>query len=272
MKTVKHTLTSNYIKYVAAVMAAAPLMAGTCVQADAPPVTEEETPFVTGTLALMVDTHFVSYGADVWGAGTEWKDALFHPMLELNMDLGGGFTGILGTWFDVNDNAPTSIGDSVQEVDVWLGLGYGYEDFSFTLLYQDWMYAGSIEKIVDLKVGYSHFLNPSLTLHFRVDEGASGGDEGLATVLGIAPGTSWEDISFSFPVNLAFDSGGFHGGDAGWSFLSVGASASIPLSFIPKGDWSFSAGLTYYFTNDDVIPGNVDESFLTGTAGVTLAF
>ena len=278
MKTVKHTLTSNYMKYVAAVMAAAPLLASTSVKADAPPVTEEETPFVTGTLSLMVDTHFVSYGFDVWGAGENWDDPLFHPMLELNFDLGEGFKGILGTWWDVNNNQDTdatSIGNNkIQEVDVWAGVGYSMGDWSFTALYQEWMFAGQSERIVDLKAGYAHFLNPSLTLHFRVDNDL-GLDNGLATVLGIAPGTSWEDISFSFPVNVAFETDGFHGGDSGWSFASVGASASVPLKFIPKGDWTFSAGLTYYFTSEDVIPSNAingEENFLTGTAGVVLTF
>lgn len=272
MKTVKHTLTSNYIKYVAAALAAAPLVVGTSALADAAPAAPEEAPFVTGTLALTVDTHFVSYGLDVWGAGEDWDDPLFHPMLELGFDLGGGFKGILGTWWDVNSNAPSSIGDSIQEVDVWVGLGYSTGNWSFTALYQEWLYANESERIVDLKAGYAHFLNPSLTLHFRTDAGASGGETGLATVLGIAPGTAWEDISFTFPVNVAFDTDGFHGGDAGWSFASVGANAGIPLAFIPKGNWTFNVGVTYYFTNEDVIPGNVEENFLTGSAGVVLTF
>lgn len=281
MKTVKHTLTSNYVKYVAALLAAGPLLAAstTCQAEAAPEPTMEETPFVTGTFALVVDTHFVSYGADVWGAGTKWDDALFHPSLELNLDLGKGITGIVGTWWDVNGNGSGSVGSPaignnlIQEVDVWVGAAYSYEDWSFTALYQEWMYAGQSERIVDLKVGYAHFLNPSATLHFRVDHDfGSSIDNGLAAVFGIAPGTSYENISFSFPVNVAFDTDNFHGGESGFSFASVGASASVPLSFIPKGDWTFSMGLTYYLTDDDVIPGNVDDCFLTGSAGISLAF
>jgi hypothetical protein len=40
----------------------------------------------------------MSFGQDVWAAGNNWDDPLFHPSLELNFDLGSGFTGILGTW------------------------------------------------------------------------------------------------------------------------------------------------------------------------------
>lgn len=280
MKTVKHTLTSNYIKYVAALLAAGPLVVATqnCL-ADgtnaAPAAMEEaeETPFVTGTLALTVDTHFVSYGADVWGAGQDWDDPLFHPMLELGFDLGGGFKGILGTWWDVNNNAPTSIGNSIQEVDVWIGASYAMNKFTFTALYQEWMYASQTEKIVDLKATYAGFLNPSATFHFRVDSELPNTDDGLAVVLGIAPGLKLgENISLSFPLNIAGETEGFHGGDEGFSFASLGANAGIPLSFISKGNWTFNIGVTYFVTSDDVIPNNPEDAFLTGSAGVTLTF
>jgi hypothetical protein len=277
MKTVKHTLTSNYIKYVATLLAAAPILAATqncqAEAAAAAPVAEPEAPFVTGTLALTVDTHFVSYGADVWGAGNNWDDPLFHPMLELGFDLGGNFKGILGTWWDVNNNAPTSIGNSIQEIDVWAGLSYGMGKFTFTGLYQEWMYASQTEKIVDLKAAYAGFLNPSATFHFRVASDLPNTDDGLAVVLGIAPGLKLgENISLSFPLNIAGETEGFHGGDEGFSFASLGANAGIPLSFIPKGNWTFNIGVTYFVTSDDVIPNNPEDAFLTGSAGVTLTF
>jgi len=274
MKPSKHKLSSNRSKYLKALLAAAPFLT------TLPVTLADEAPepfFAGGTLALAVDTHFVSYGADVWGAGKDWDDLLFHPMLELGFNLGGGFTGILGTWWDVNDNSaqPAEIGKSVQEVDIWGGVSYSMDDFTFTALYQEWMYGGESERIVDLKAAYSHFLNPSLTLHCRVDSGNAGQDDGVAAVLGIAPGKTFEeagDLSITIPVNVAAETDGFHGGDSGWSFASIGASASIPLKFIAKGDWTLSAGVTYFLTNEDVIPGNVEENFLTGTTALTLSF
>jgi len=115
-------------------------------------------------------------------------------------------------------------------------------------------------------------LNPTLTLHARVDNELAGFDNGLATVLGIAPGKSWDCLSLSFPVNVAFETEDFHAGDAGFSFASVGVGASVPLKFIPRGNWSFEAGLTYYITNDEVIPVNKDDCFLTGNAGIKMTF
>ena len=233
--------------------------------AETPP-----TPFVTGTLNLVVDTHFISYGQDVWAAGNSWSDPLFHPSLELNFDLGRGFKGTLGTWWDVNDNASSSIGGAIQEIDVWSGLSYGVKDWNFFLLYQELMYASQSERIIDFKTTYSHWLNPNLVLHARVD-GAKPFDTGLALVLGIAPSKRVSIVTIFLPVNVAFDTHNFHGGDAGFSFVSVGVGASVPLKFI-RGNWSFNVGVNYYHTNPEVIPVNPKSNFLTGSAGITLLF
>jgi hypothetical protein len=246
-------------------------------------VEEAETPSVSGTLNLSGNTHFVSYGQDIWGVGNDWGEnsPVFNPSIELSLDLGKGWSGILGTWWDVNNNADSSIGNAIQEVDVWAGLGYGVDKWSFTLLYQDWMYAEQSERIVDFIVAYDHWLNPSLTLHARVDHGIPAAeidgrehdfDNGLAVVLGIAPGKELGPVALSFPLKVAFDTDGYHAGDAGFSFASAGVNASIPLSFITKGDWTFSTGLIFYYTNDDVIPTNPDDAFITANAGVSLSF
>lgn len=233
----------------------------------APPPVEED-PFVTGTLSFIVDTHFISYGADVWGGGDEWNDALFHPSLELVFNLGGGLSAIIGTWWDVNDKVDNAeIGKTVQEVDVWAGLSYGVGDFTFTLLYQEWMYASQSERVVDFKVAYDHFLAPSVTIHSRIDSGL-GADDGIVGVLGIAPGTDLGPVSLSFPVNVAFLTDDFQGGDGGFGYASVGISASIPL----VEHVSLSLGLTYYYTDEDAIPNNPDDSFLTGAAGIVITF
>ena len=236
--------------------------------APAPPA---PAPIVTGTLNLNYNTHFISYGQDIWGAGTDFGDkGTFNPSIELNFDLGGGFKAILGTWWDVNSNADSSIGDAIQEVDVWGGFGYTTGNLSFTLVYQEWLYASQSERIIDFKIAYANFLNPSIMFHGRVD-GAEPFDTGLVTVLGIAPGTKAGPVALSFPIQVAADTDGFHGGDGGFSFASAGITASVPVSFLP-GNWSLNAGLVYYYTEDSVFPTNVDDSFLTGTIGLGLTF
>ena len=239
--------------------------AGKTVIPPAPPV-------VTGTLNLNYNTHFVSYGQDIWGAGNDFGDrGTFNPSFELNFDLGGGFKAILGTWWDVNSNADSNIGDAIQEVDVWAGVGYTTGKLAFTLMYQEWLYASQSERIIDFKIAYNDgLINPSLLFHGRVD-GAEPFDTGLVTVLGIAPGTTVGPVALSFPLQVAADTDNFHGGDAGFSFASAGVTASVPLDFLP-GKWALNASLIYYYTNDEVIPVNVDESFLTGSIGLGLTF
>lgn len=234
------------------------------VEPVAPP---EEDPFVTGTLSFVVDTHFISYGLDVWGAGNEWNDPLFHPSLELSFNLGGGLSAIIGTWWDVNDNAVSSIGGKVQEVDVWAGLSYTAGDFTYTLLYQEWMYASDSERIVDLKIAYDHFLAPYLLIHARVDNGF-GLEDGVVGVIGVGPSIEAGPVTIGFPVSVAFATDEFHGGDAGFAYASVGVTASIPLF----EHVSLSLGVTGYYTDDDVIPSNPDDAFITGTAGIVISF
>lgn len=280
MKTIQHckrpasTASIKQLLVLAAIMAAgiSSGLAGTAApekSGKAPaPVAPAETPFVTGTLSMMVDTHFVSYGQDVWAAGNSWDDPLFHPMLELNFNLGGGASFILGTWWDVNDNAISSIANRVQEVDVWGGFSYALDKWKFTLLYQAWMYAEQTEHIVDLKVAYSDgLLNPFLMLHGRVADDIPF-DTGLVTQLGIGPSKAFGPVTLSLPISVAFDTDNFHGGDAGFSFVSAGVSASYAIS----KHISASIGATYYHTNDSVIPVNPDDDFFVGSAGITVTF
>lgn len=256
----------------AAMMTAGSLQAGTPSGKAPAPVVEPETPFITGSLSLMVDTHFVSYGQDVWAAGQSWQDPLFHPSIELNFNLGSGFSFILGSWWDVNDNAPSDIGGRIQEIDVWAGFSYTTGDWKFTLLYQDWMYASSTEQIVDFKVAYSNFLNPYFLVHARPDGGsaleAAGFDDGVVFQVGIAPGFSAGPVALSFPVAVSYDTDAFHGGQAGLGFASAGVTASIPLT----KQIAATVGATYYYTNDQVIPGNPDEGFIMGSAGLVITF
>jgi len=228
---------------------------------------------VSGTVAFDFNTHFVSYGVDVWGPGSDWKDALFNPLINFDIDLGGGWTTSLGTWWDVNNNVPSAIGGSIQEVDVWAGLGYSSGKWGFSLTYQEWYYAADVERILDFGVSYDGFLSPSVTFHGRV-EGNGAQDTGLATVIGISEGIDFDGWSLSFPAAIGLFTTDFQGGQGGFGFFSVGAQASWPINFLGEGygDWSFNAGLTFYHTDKDVIPGNTDADFITGNFGVSMNF
>lgn len=250
------------------------------------PVSTPKEDLISGTLNLDFNTHFISYGSDVWGDGSSMGEPTFNPSFELAIQLPAGFTATLGTWWDVNskggsDSSP--LGGRIQEVDVWAGLAYKVGDFTTKLTYQNWMYAGGTEDVLDLAFSYDTFLSPSLTIHHRLDTGgvagslAGPGDEGTILVLGLSHSIEAGPVTVSFPFNVAyFLTDDFHAPDAdtGFGYGSIGVTASMPLEFISDayGDWSIHAGLTYYVTSSDVIPGNVKGDFLTANLGMTIAF
>ena len=247
----------------------------------------DDEPKISGTFGIDYNTHFVSYGFDVWGAGTEfWEDNTLNPYVELGLDF-DRFSVTAGIWFDINDNAAASIGGDIQEVDFYYGVSTGYEDFTFGVTYQHWHYGGGVEQVLDLDIGYDDSglwgdedfaLNPSFRYHDRLASSNIGGDSnGAAFLFGIEPAldliqSEEYPVGVSIPVTVAFGTDDFYA-DSGYAYLSVGAQFSVPLEFIDTayGEWSLGAGLTFYQTDEDAI-GNADDNFLTGNIGVSVGF
>lgn len=250
--------------------AAMSMIAGSAFAGTPEPVVVEAAPesYVSGTLDLSYNSHFISYGLDVWGAGNDFgTDATFNPSVNLDYAITDDLTFSIGTWLDINNNTEDSIGGDVQEIDFWAGLGYSFGSHNVSATFQSWVYGSDTEQIVDIGYGYDHWLNPSVLAHFRVSEGASGGNNGVFFVLGVEPGKEFESFSLSFPVAVAFTPDDFHGNDSGFGYASAGVQASYPIA---RG-WALNGGLTGYLTNDDVT-GNTDENFITGNVGVSLDF
>lgn len=253
--------------------------AGTTEPTSAPITTEEESKF-SGVLSLDFNTHFISYGADVWGDGDSMSEPGFNPSVAFTWALPAGFSATLGTWWDVNSkNGGNSspIGGRIQEIDVWYGLSYSISDFTVGVTYNQWFYGSDTEDSIDLSFSYATFLNPTLTLHHRFDPGASGGENGTVAVLGLSHSFDLGPVTIGIPFNVAyFFSDDFHPGstDDGFGYGSIGLTATVPLSFIDEayGDWSFKAGLTYYVTDQQIIPGNVEGDFFTANVGVSVSF
>ncbi|TAE76551.1 MAG: hypothetical protein EAZ65_07765 [Verrucomicrobia bacterium] len=276
MKTlVKSTVLKSAL--ISTLLGTAASMAG---EAEATTTTESGSKFA-GTLNLDLNSHFISYGFDVWGDGNDVEDGTFNPSLELTWALPADFTAILGTWWDVNDKVPSAIGGKLQEVDVWAGLGYKVGDLSITGLYQNWIYGSANEQIVDVKFAYDCLLAPSLTIHNRVDPGASGGQNGTVLVAGVSHSVEAGPVTFSFPVNIAyFLEDDFHPAstDSGLGYGSLGATATYALGFLGEeyGSWNLHGGLTYYVTDSDVVAnsdaGRPDNDFLTANIGIGCAF
>lgn len=251
--------------------------AGTTETMTTAPAAPPAEDVVSGVFKLDFNSHFVSYGQDVWRDGASMSDMGFNPMLEIAFALPAGFTSTVGTWWDVNSKGNSPLGGQMQEIDVWAGLAYTYEKFTVGATFQDWIYADATEEILDVKFAYDCILAPSLTIHNRLGEGGSGGNEGTVLVLGLSHSIEAGPVTVSFPVSIAyFMEDDFHSTstDDGFGFASIGIGAALPLTAVADtlGDWTLNAGLTYYFTDEDVI-GNPDENdFLTTSVGLSLAF
>jgi len=262
-------------------LVAAGVTAGAALgMAGAPVQAEEVEKKVSGSFSLDYNTHFISYGFDVWGAGDNWGgEATFNPMAEVAFDF-DAFTVSMGAWGDIHDTAASSIGGNLQEVDWWVGVGTSVGDVSLGATYQEWIYGGQVETIIDLSVGYDDSellgdwaMSPSLVAHHS---NKAGGDGGWAYVLSGGPSMTLiesEDypLDLSIPLAVAFGDSDFYG-ESGYAYFSVGAQLSMPLSCVPAeyGDWSLNFGVTYYNTEDNL--GNPEEDFITGNVGVAFSF
>lgn len=264
----------------ACALATSAASAGTTETTMAPAAAPPKEDVVSGVLKLDLNTHFISYGNDVWSDGNPQLDELnFNPFLELSIALPANFKATIGTWWDVTDKLPSvTLGGNLREVDVWGGLAYSYDKFTAGVVYQVWNYGSATEEILDVNFSYDCFLHPTLIVHNRLGAGASGGDEGTVLVAGISYGVEAGPVTVSFPVNVAyFATDGFHGAsaDTGFGYASIGVGASLPLTSVigsSFGDWTLNGGLTYYFTDTDITVNNEESSFLTASLGLSLAF
>ena len=246
-----------------------------------------EDDFISGSAGVSYNSHFISYGADVWGGGDGFYGSRSTTFVwsDIAFDL-SPFSFNVGVWADINDNAPASIGGSIQEIDWYVSLGYTIERVSLGVTYQQWNYAADIEEILDLSVSFDDsgllpiVFNPSVVWHFRLDGNGSQA-EGSVIVAGIGPSFTLNEesnyaVSVAFPVSVAFFvDDDFQGGDkSGYAYSSLGVGLSVPLAFIPSsyGEWSAGADVLVYFTENDAIPGNPDENFVTGSLSISVAF
>ena len=242
---------------------------------------------VSGSAHVSYNSHFVSYGLDVWGGGDDFfgSNSTMFLTTDITWDL-EPVTLTAGVWSDVNNNLTSGVGGGIQEVDVWLGAAVDVGRFNFGLTFQQWYYASDTEGIIDLSVSFDDSdllpitLNPSLTWHFRI-EGNGAQEKGSVIVLGIEPSftlieSDTSPLTLSLPAGVAFFlDDDFQGGDkSGVGYWYLGASFGVPLGFINSayGDWSLNFDVYYYNTSARAIPGNVEENFFTGSIGLGVGF
>ncbi len=233
---------------------------------------------ISGWVSFDVNSHFMSYGLNVWGDDTKdiGDEFLFQPSAGVDITLTENTGAYFGIWADVNDlNDDDTIGKNIQEIDVWLGYYVTVGDFTFDLAYQAWMYASENEGIVDFTVSYDMMFAPYVKFHNRIE---AVGDQNTGTMIEVG-GTIYEytfedsGLSLSFPIGLGFSLDEYHVDDEdGYAYSFVGASFSYPLPISDAyGAWDIHGGLTFYGTEEDTT-GNAEDSYLTGSFGIGVSF
>jgi hypothetical protein len=280
----KHCLSFIKMPLVALALTAGTAIAGTEVAPAPAPAPAADEDVISGTLSLAANSHFISYGNDVWQDGSSMSRMAFNPMLELAFKLPENFTLTMGTWWDVTakgDGLDSTLGGDVYEIDLWTGLSYTIDKFTVGATYQAWMYGDGVEQIVDVKFAYDTLLSPYLLFHNRVSEGAAPGDTGTIMVLGVSYSIEAGPVTFTVPLNVAavltddynrFDNLG--GSDTGYSYTSLGLQASYPLAFLGStyGEWGVTGGIVQYWGDAATLPNNPRNQYLTYNVGLTASF
>ncbi|HKX35459.1 MAG TPA: hypothetical protein VJM79_02180, partial [Rhizorhapis sp.] len=112
---------------------------------------------VFGDIGFNTNTHFVSYGLDVWGAGDGFYGNRTTNSLygDLGIKITPEFTWTLNAWTDLNNNTAPSIGGSLQELDINTGFSYAFGGgFTGSITYGAWVYAADVEEILDISLAY----------------------------------------------------------------------------------------------------------------------
>ncbi|MBC7785776.1 MAG: hypothetical protein H7144_18265 [Burkholderiales bacterium] len=253
-------------------------------------VTQAADDAYTFSAGVDATSHFISFGADVWGGGDEYS-----PFSAKSTAFGYGtltaafsdqLSGFVNIWSDLNDNVDSAIGGPIQEVDFNVGLAYTVDKFTIGVAHNYWLYAGDNENAVELSIGFNDAdmisegfaLNPSLLIHWRYD-GQGAQDESGVVQLGVKPAWTFAKeseypITLAVPAAVALFTDSYQGGDSGFAYANIGLSASVPLKFIPEkfGAWSASASATFWYTPDDAIPGNPEESFVVTALSVGFSY
>jgi len=241
---------------------------------------------VSGDIGYNINSHFISYGVDVWGAGGDFFGGRSTSSIygDLAVALTPELSWTLNAWTDINGNAPSAIGGSLQELDLNTGFAYNFGLVTAGITYGAWVYAGDVEEIVDFSLAFNDSgwlipdfaFNPKIVWHYRAS-GNGAQAVGSAIVLSVAPGFDLGNgFSLGIPAGVAFfTTDTFQGGtEGGVGYGFVGASLGIPLSFVPESYGTLSANfdLIAYFTNSTAIPTNPQADFVTGSFNIKLAF
>jgi hypothetical protein len=233
-------------------------------------VEEAKKNCITGGLGVALTNEYIYNGL------VQDKDTLIaQPYLNLYFKLyeGEGFlnniTFNLPLWWSIHDiNKPIGAGTTRAwyEFDWDPGFTFTFaKKYSLSISYFEYDSPGdyfNTSRNLNLTFNYddtdllgAFALHPHIVFQQELDGHSGSGYKGGSSQyyeLGIAPSYTLEKgstypVTLTFPATVGLGSNGFYG--QGFGFFSIGATASLPLAFIPScyGSWSTSLSGLYYY-------------------------
>jgi hypothetical protein len=248
---------------------------------------------ITGDLGINVVSQYVSRGVIFENQG--W---ITQPFADLYFKLheGEGFLNKvslnLGIWNSfhsrktdagIASGAGSSSTRSWYEFDFTAGVSFTFaKNFVFTPSYYAFLSPNdgfSTFQGLNLALSYDTTdligfnLAPKVQVLFELENKAgTGADEGVYYEIGIAPSFPIGEtgLTVSVPIAAGFGSNDFYGSfnsstgtvdDEAFGYFTAGVSASYALAFVPEcyGNWTASAGYSYYYLGDGTSDFNTAE-------------
>lgn len=248
--------------------------------------------WISGDIGIDVYSQYIFHGLTLENQG-----AIIQPYADWYFKLyeGDGFlnkaTLNLSIWNSFHSNHPVaSTTRSWYEFDFYAGVSFTFaKNFTFTPTY---IYYGSPgdyfanSQNLGVRLAYddkdllgAFSLQPYAYVEFELDgKSGNGTDQGVYYEVGIAPSTSWGNLTAYLPIKAGFGSNDYYASDAGFGFFSAGVLLSYAMAFVPEhfGAWSLTAGATFYQfgdANDDANAiKNGDDNTVVFNGGLRVAF
>lgn len=254
--------------------------AGETVQAEEVEMEKEDSPF-SFSVSLDYNSHFMSYGANVWGdetedIGDEW---LFQPSLSADYAINDTSGVYVGAWFDINGvegagpgEVGPDLGGDTKEMDLWIGYWFSIDKLTVDFTFQQWYYADETEGIFDITLSYDMMFSPYVKMHNRIEPVGDQETGQMYEVGGTLYEGEYKGLAYGFNAGVGFSFDDYHvEGEDGYAYSFLGASASYVVYSSDSLEIDVHGGLTYFDTEEDTT-GNAEDSYLTANFGVGFSF
>lgn len=264
----KTLLTTASLFACSVMMASAADVAAPAALAPAPEInTLADISVISGVLERFSVSASVDYESEFIFRGKQLADAVVCPEVDIAYDIGSGFGAYIGWWGCYSTDDKTSGMASYQENDLYAGITYEIEGFTFDFGYTAYTYpasSGVTENEIKLIASYdtSEYLGdfaivPYVAGFYNFTYSGTVIEAGLAYSAPVTAwllGENWGSIDVAAYGAYADYKGGMS--DGGYAYAGFAADAVVAVTDF----WTISAGIRYACNNDS--PDGTKENML----------